>query len=597
MGLSWLDWTIIAAYCGGFVALGVYFKARSGKSLTEFFLSGRTLPWWLAGTSMAAAAFSADTPLYVTALTRSEGISGNWQWWSFALCHCISVFLFARLWRRSGVMTENEFAELRYSGKPAAFLRGFKAFLFAVPMNCILMGGLPTLGLAKVLEGTVGWQPWTCIAFACAVAFVYTLVSGFWGVVYGELIQFALAIVGCTTLAVLAVQAAGGISAVKAGAVAAKGSAALDFVPSLSWSGPFWESAFAVFAMYLGVMWWANKNANAGGVIVQRMAACKNEQHALGATLWFNVAHYAVRAWPWIVAAVASLALYPKLADSQLAYPMMMRDLLPTGLLGLMVAAFLAAYMGTVNSQLNWGASYLTSDLYKRFVKKNATDGHYLAVSRIFMAVLLALAALVAWLASSQSNGLIKTFQLLIAAQAGTGLVLLLRWYWWRVSAWSEIVAVAASVVVSSTLHVLALDPINILRPNFAQTMCITVSLTTGLWLAATYLLPGTDARRLDDFFLKVRPSGTGWSAVAARCGLPPEPGLSRDLGDWVIGLAFVFGLTFGIGKACFAEWGSALLLLGIGVGAGWALLARSKAQKAGKVVEMRTTIRKVAVL
>ncbi|MBI2920051.1 MAG: Na+:solute symporter [Planctomycetes bacterium] len=595
MTLSWLDWLIIVAYCGGFVALGVYFKARSGKSLNEFFLSGRSLPWWLAGTSMAAAAFSADTPLYVTALTRSEGIAGNWQWWSFAFCHALSVFLYARLWRRSGVMTENEFAEIRYSGKPAAFLRGFKAFLFAVPMNCILMGGLPTLGLAKVLEATVGWDPWTCIAFACGVAFVYTLVSGFWGVVYGELIQFGLAIVGCTTLAVLAVNAAGGMVAVKAGAVAARGDAVLNFTPAFSWSGSFLDSALAVFVMYLAVQWWSNKNANAGGVIVQRMAACKDERHALLATLWFNVAHYAVRAWPWIVCAVASLALYPALKDGQLAYPMMMRDLLPTGLRGLMVAAFLAAYMGTINSQLNWGASYLTSDLYKRFMKKGAPDTHYLRASKIFMAVLLAISAWIAYLMSTQQNGLIRTFQLLIAMQAGTGLVYMLRWYWWRVSAWSELVAVMGSVAVASSLEVM--KAFNVLQPNFVHTMMITVSITTALWLLATYLLPQTDSKRLEEFFLKVRPSGPGWAAIARRCGVAPEPGLSRDLADWAFGLAFVFGLTFGVGKLCFLEWGSGIALLSGGLAGGAALLARSRGVKAGRMLELPELARKAAAL
>ncbi|KAF0242519.1 MAG: hypothetical protein FD180_3861 [Planctomycetota bacterium] len=595
MHLSVLDWSIIAAYCGGFVALGIYFKSKSGKSLNEFFLCGKSLPWWLAGTSMAAAAFSADTPLYVTALTRSGGISANWQWWSFAFCHAISVFLYARLWRRSGVMTENEFAELRYSGKPAAALRGFKAFLFAVPMNCILMGGLPTLGLAKVLEATMGWDPWTCIGFACAVAFAYTLVSGFWGVVYGELIQFGLAIVGCTTLAFLAVGKAGGMAAVKAGAVAAKGSASLNFVPEFGFTGTFLDSALAVFLMYIGIQWWSNKNANAGGVLVQRMAACKDERHALLATLWFNVAHYAVRAWPWIVAAIASLALYPGLKDGQLAYPMMIRDLLPTGLRGLMIAAFLAAYMGTVNSQLNWGASYLTSDLYRRFIRKTSTDAHYLLMSKIFMAGLLAASAGVTALMLHQPDGLVKTFQLLIAAQAGTGLVYMLRWYWWRISAWSELVAVGTSVAVAVSLEVL--KAFNVIQPNFVHTMMITVSITTGLWLLATYILPQTDARKLEDFFLKVRPSGPGWAIVARRLALPVEKGLSGDLFDWALGLGFVFGLTFGVGKLCFLEWGSAALLLSAGAISGGWLWSRALQPREAKVLELKKAVNRAAAL
>jgi solute:Na+ symporter, SSS family len=595
MHLSVLDWAIIATYCGGFVALGIYFKAKSGKSLNEFFLSGRTLPWWLAGTSMAAAAFSADTPLYVTALTRSGGISANWQWWSFAFCHAISIFLYARLWRRSGVMTENEFAELRYSGKPAAALRGFKAFLFAVPMNCILMGGLPTLGLAKVLEATVGWQPWVCIGFACGVAFAYTLVSGFWGVVYGELIQFGLAIVGCTTLAFLAVGKAGGMAAVKAGAVAAKGSASLNFVPEFGFTGSFLDSALAVFLMYIGVQWWSNKNANAGGVLVQRMAACKDERHALLATLWFNVAHYAVRAWPWIVAAIASLALYPGLKDGQLAYPMMIRDLLPTGLRGLMVAAFLAAYMGTVNSQLNWGASYLTSDLYRRFVRKNATDAHYLTMSRIFMGALLALSGGVAALTMRQEDGLVKTFQLLITAQAGTGLVYMLRWYWWRISAWSELVAVAASVLCAATLY--TGETAFGWQLGFVVKMLVTVSITTVLWVAAVYVLPQTDPRKLEDFFLRVRPAGPGWAVVARRLALPTEKGLSGDLFDWVLGLGFVFGLTFGVGKACFLEWGSAALLLSAGAISGGWLWSRARQPRSAKVLDLKSAVRKAAAL
>ncbi|NUN47404.1 MAG: Na+:solute symporter [Candidatus Brocadiae bacterium] len=593
--LSWIDWVIIAAYCGGFLGLGIYFKSRSGKSLSEFFLAGKSLPWWLAGTSMAAAAFSADTPLYVTALTRDGGIAANWQWWSFAFCHAISVFLYARLWRRSGVMTENEFAEIRYSGKPAAFLRGFKAFLFAVPMNCILMGGLPTLGLAKVLEGTVGWSPWVCIGFACAVAFTYTLLSGFWGVVYGELIQFGLAIVGCTVLAVLAVQHAGGMEAMKAGAIAARGAETLNFVPEFGWTGSFIDSALAVFLMYIGIQWWSNKNANAGGVLVQRMAACRTEQHALGATLWFNVAHYAVRAWPWIVCAIASLALYPGLKDGQLAYPMLMRDLLPVGLRGLMIAAFLAAYMGTINSQLNWGASYLTNDLYKRFVNPEASDGRCLWVSRVLMGALLAISAGVTWLMVHQPNGLVKTFQLLITMQAGTGLVYLLRWYWWRISAWSEIAAVAGSVVVACTLY--GLEQAGVVKLNFVMKMLTTVSITTILWLLAAYLLPGTDMKKLEEFFAKVRPSGPGWRAVAWRLGLRTEPGLGRDLADWGIGLGFVFGLTFGIGKLCFFEWGSGALMTGGGLAAGVLLLARSRPRPAGTILRVPEVVKKAAAL
>ncbi len=595
MTLTVLDWAIIAAYCGGFVALGIYFKSKSGKSLNEFFLSGRSLPWWLAGTSMAAAAFSADTPLYVTALTRSGGISANWQWWSFAFCHAISIFLYARLWRRSGVMTENEFAELRYSGKPAAILRGFKAFLFAVPMNCILMGGLPTLGLAKVLEATVGWQPWTCIGFACAVAFAYTLVSGFWGVVYGELIQFGLAIVGCTTLAVLAVQKVGGVEAMKATAIAAKGPGTLNFVPEFGFTGSFFDSALAVFLIYIGVQWWSNKNANAGGVLVQRMAACKDERHALLATLWFNVAHYAVRAWPWIVTAIASLALYPSLKDGQLAYPMMIRDLLPSGLRGLMIAAFLAAYMGTVNSQLNWGASYLTSDLYKRFIRKGATDKHYLTMSKFFMAALLALSAGVTALTMRQEDGLVKTFQLLITAQAGTGLVYLLRWYWWRISAWSELVAVAGSVLIAGVLY--TGETAFGWQVGFVVKMLLTVSITTALWVTAMYVLPQTDPRKLEDFFLKVRPSGPGWAVVARRLALPTEKGLSGDLFDWLLGLGFVFSLTFGVGKLCFFEWGSAILLLSAGVLSGGWLWIRARQPRGAKVLELKQAMNKAAAL
>ncbi|MCE9581550.1 MAG: sodium:proline symporter, partial [Planctomycetes bacterium] len=364
---------------------------------------------------------------------------------------------------------------------------------------------------------------------------------------------------------------------------------------SFTWTGTFLDSALAIFIIYIGVQWWSNKNANAGGLLVQRMAACKDEKHALLATLWFNVAHYAVRAWPWIVAAMASLVLYPGLKDGQLAYPMMIRDLLPNGLRGLMIAAFLAAYMGTINSQLNWGASYLTSDLYKRFISKDATDARCLFVSKLFMVGLLAVSAGVTKLMVSQPNGLVKTFQLLITMQAGTGLVYLLRWYWWRVSAWSELVAVAVSVVVATTLFIG--ETYGGWQVNFVVKMLLTVGITTSLWLAATYLLPQTDARKLEDFFLKVRPSGPGWTAVARRLALPAEKGLSGDLFDWVLGLGFIFGLTFGIGKACFLEWTAAGLLFAMGALSGGWLWTRARETRGAKVLELKKVMNRAAAL
>ena len=575
MTLSLLDWSVIAAYFLFNLGIGIYYARRATGSTSEFFLSGRNVPWWLAGTSMVATTFAADTPLAVTGFVAKNGIAGNWLWWNFVMSGMLTVFLYARLWRRAGVMTDIEFAELRYSGKPAAFLRGFRALYLGLPINCIILGWV-NLAMVKILEITLGLNKrgamMVVIGMLLFTAF-YTAISGLWGVLVTDLFQFALKMGMVIVLAILAVNAVGGIDQMKAkiGALdAASGSGTrLAFFPQFD---SIWMPAITLF-VYLGVVWWATWYPGAepggGGYVAQRIFSAKNEKHGLLATLWFNVAHYALRPWPWILTALASLILYPNLVDKETGYIKTLMDpaVFPPYLRGFMLAAFAAAYMSTIGTQLNWGASYVINDFYRRFVQRSSSDKHYVIASQLVTLFLMIVSLVVTFYMDSIG----KAWKILLVTGAGTGTVLLLRWFWWRINAWSEVSAMICAAIVSILLQVI-LKWDSDLPKDFAYLMLVTVGITTIVWVAATMLTQPEPKEKLVAFYRRVRPEGPGWDGIAREAGLAAEHAqgrLSLQFVNWILGCALIYGSLFGIGKLIFKEWaaGSVYLLVAIVAG------------------------------
>ena len=575
MRLTLADWSIVFLYFLFNVAIGLYYKRRAGRDTKEFFLSGRNVPWWLAGTSMVATTFAADTPLAVTGMVARNGIAGNWLWWTFVASGMLTVFFYARLWRRCGVMTDVEFSELRYSGRPAAFLRGFRALYLGIPINCIILGWV-NLAMVKILQllfAVTKVEALVMVLGLIALTSAISTLSGLWGVLVTDLFQFVIKMGMVIVLAVVAVQAVGGIDAMKVKlaaidqlrATAGGRGSVLSFVPDL---GSAWMPMITFF-VYISLNWWATWYPGAepggGGYVAQRMFSAKDEKHSLLATLWFNIAHYAVRPWPWILVALASLILFPGLADPETGYVRVMIDYLPSSLRGLMVAAFAAAYMSTIATQLNWGASYLVNDFYRRFLKPDATDHHYVRISQVATVLLTLISAVVTFYMDSVAGA----WKLLIVTGAGTGSVLLLRWYWWRINAWSEVSAMIAAFIVSVTLQtVFHLDtdkPV-----DFAWTMIITVGITTVAWLATTFLTRPEPDATLVAFYARTRPSAAGWGPIAR---LKPEIKASRDglsnLLDWVAGCVLIYGILFGAGKLLLGETGMGIALVAAGLAGG----------------------------
>ncbi|HTC32791.1 MAG TPA: sodium:solute symporter family protein [Bryobacteraceae bacterium] len=570
MALTWLDWVWIALYFALNAAVGFYYRARAGKSVDEFFLSGRNVPWWLAGTSMVATTFAADTPLAVTGMVARGGIAGNWLWWSFVAGGMLTVFFYARLWRRSGVMTDIEFTEIRYSGRPAAFLRGFRALYLGVPVNCIVLGWV-NLAMVKILMLCLGVsrvQALGLVLGLIAITSSISALSGLWGVLVTDLLQFVVKMTMVIVLAVAAVHAVGGMDALKMKlalidrARGGKAGSVLSFIPDLT--SPWMP--MMTFLVYISLNWWASWYPGAepggGGYIAQRMFSAKDERNSLLATLWFNVANYALRPWPWILVALVSLVVFPGLQDPESGYVRVMIAYLPPALRGLMLAAFAAAYMSTIATQLNWGASYVVNDFYRRFVRKQADDHHYVWVSRWTTVLLTVVSAVVTFYLGSIGGA----WKMLLATGAGTGSVLLLRWYWWRINAWSEISAMAAAAVSSLVLQtVWGMDTDKPL--DFAWIMILTVSITTVVWVAVTFLTKPETKETLVSFYRRVRPGRTGWGPVSV---LAPEVvnagGGWFDALDWICGCALIYGALFGVGKLLLGETGLGLGLLAMGV-------------------------------
>jgi Na+/proline symporter len=570
MRLTIIDWLVIGAYFALNIGIGFYYKARAGKSVSEFFLSGRNVPWWLAGTSMVATTFAADTPLVVTGFVAKNGIAGNWLWWSFLMSGMLTVFFYARLWRRAGVMTDIEFAEIRYSGKPAAFLRGFRSVYLGVFVNCIILGWV-NLAMVKILGLIFGIGKtealFIVLGLIALTSFISTL-SGLWGVLVTDMVQFVIKMGMVIVLAVFAVKAVGGIGAMKEKLVSSGRGEALNLIPDLKSA---WMPMIT-FLVYISVNWWATWYPGAepggGGYVAQRMFSAKDERHSMLATLWFNIAHYAIRPWPWILVALVSIILYPNLADKETGYIVVLIDHLPASLRGLMIAAFAAAYMSTIATQLNWGASYLINDFWRRFVKKDGTEQYYVRASQVATVLLTLVSAEV----TRHMDSIGGAWKILIVTGAGTGGVLLLRWYWWRINAWSEVSAMICAAVVSIALQVVFGYDTD--QPKqFALVMLTTVGITTAVWLAITYLTGPEPQDKLVSFYRRTRPSRSGWAPIAA---LAPDVkvaggGLSNLL-DWIAGCTLVYGALFGVGKLLFGDTTTGLLLLALGALGGFVI-------------------------
>jgi solute:Na+ symporter, SSS family len=588
MNLSAIDWAIVFAYFALSMGIGIVFTKKGGESVEEYFLSGRNVSWWLAGASMVATTFAADTPLVVTGFVFSNGVAGNWIWWNMLMSGMLTVFFFARLWRRAGVMTDVEFAELRYSGKPAAALRGFRALYLALPINLIILGWV-TKAMIKILTISLGLHPVNVLGvsvsgevIAVGICFVITVAystgAGMWAVLWTDLVQFVIKMSAVIVLAVYAVRAVGGMDKLKAGVATHFGSttAGLSVLP-VRWTdagvaGYAWMPLLTL-SVFLSVQWWAawypGAEPGGGGYVAQRIFSSKTERDGVLATLFFQVSHYALRPWPWIVTALAAVMLYPNgvgpTHDHEAAYVQAFVDLLPTPWRGFMMAGFAAAYMSTVGTQLNWGASYLVNDFYRRFLNKTAPDQHYVTVSRWATVILFLLSVIV----TSKIDTVGSMWELLLALGSGTGLVLILRWYWWRINAWSEISAMIASFVVSVAAMALV-------RPRFpagsplvqSWVMLITVGVSTVVWLSVTYLTAPEPESKLEAFYEKVRPGGPGWRRISTRLGYPGEtiPGGALAWTNWVAGIIAVYASLFGIGKIVFGELGAGIVLLVIAV-------------------------------
>ncbi len=558
MILTAVDWIVIVLYFAGSIAIALAYSGRARSSSQEFFLSGRSVPWWLAGTSMVATTFAADTPLAVTGLTVKYGIAGNWLWWSFVMSGMLTAVLYARLWRRAGVMTDAEFAEIRYSGRAAAFLRGFRACYLALGVNAIIIGWV-TSAMAKILGLTLGVGKWQATVGLFVLTGLYSALAGLWGVLVTDFFQFALAMTGCIALAVFALGAVGGLGGLLAALHARfPDGAPLRLVPDLDSA---WMPALTFF-VYVAVNWWASWYPGAepggGGYVAQRIMSARDERHALLAAVWFNVAHYALRPWPWILVALVSMVLYPGLADPESGYVRVMVDHLPPFWRGLLLAAFFAAYMSTISTQLNWGASYLVNDVYRRFWAQGRGERHYAAVGAAATLVMMTVSGAATYFIGSVEGA----WKFLLAVGAGTGLVYLLRWYWWRINAWSEVSAMAAAFVVSMGAQLgfglSGEDP-----RGFARLLLWTTGLTTVVWLAVTYLTPAEPAERLRAFYARARPGGPGWHAVTADASADGR--LGAGLVQWAVGCVVVYLGLFGIGALLLGRRLHGLAALALG--------------------------------
>ena len=573
MTLSTFDWTIIAAYFALSLVVGLWVSRQAGQDTKSFFLAGQNMPWWLLGVSMVATTFSTDTPNLVTDLVRQNGVSGNWAWWAFLLTGMLTVFVYARLWRRSGVLTDIEFYELRYSGKAAAFLRGFRALYLGLVFNVLVMA---TVSLAAVKFGEIvlGWPGWVTLTIACSITLAYSALGGLKAVIITDFVQFTLAMIGSVwaMLYILDLPEIGGLSNLISHInVSDKLALIPDFSDPNMW--------VPVMLVPLAVQWWASYYPGAepggGGYIAQRMFSAKDESNAVAATFLFNVAHYALRPWPWILIALSSLIVFPELADIQRAFPNLSADklghdvaypamltLLPSGLLGLVAASLIAAFMSTMSTQLNLGASYLVNDFYHRFINKNASEKQLVQIGRLFTVVSIILGGGLGLMLTSAG----QAFTLLLMIGAGTGLIYILRWFWWRINAYTEIVAMISSIIIAGYF-------------NFGesslegwQKIVIGALLTTIVWVVATYFTPPDDEETLRNFVKKVNPGGPGWVKYSDDISDKPWP-VPKGILSMVLGCVAVYGFLLGVGQLIYGQTTSGLLICGLGAASSYGLL------------------------
>jgi solute:Na+ symporter, SSS family len=551
----WIDWAIVATYLAFSLGLGLYLSRRASGGLVDFFVSGRSLPWWLAGTSMAATTFSIDTPLYIAGVVGNRGIAGNWEWWSFGIAHVVMIYVFARLWRRSEIITDAELTELRYGGSMAAWLRGIKAFLFAVPINCIGIG-YAMLAMVKVIDALGLWQSFgiepgenlklLSVVGISALVLLYAGFSGLWGVVATDFFQFFLALLGAVIVAVAAVVNLGGMGSLVQQVQATGGTDLLAFVPLERSPGGWYrwgETAgisISTFLAYVSLQWWAFRRSDGGGEFIQRLAASKTEAEAEKAAWFFNILHYVIRTWPWVVVALAAVVIYPNLEDRELGYPMLMLDFLPPAVLGLVVASLIAAFMSTVSTLINWGASYLTNDLYGRFIRPAAGEAELVMAGRGASVLVTALGAIAAF----YSQDVTTVFRLVIAIGTGPGLVLILRWFWWRINAAAELAAMLGGFIIGLVTSVVPLLTI----ADFGLRLLVTTAITTVIWVAAMVLTPPENDNTLDAFYRLVRPGGPGWARQRQRTGLGPAQDLVHDLLRAGAALLLLLGAMLGVG-------------------------------------------------
>jgi len=563
MQLSLIDWIVIAAYFLFNIGIGLWLRKKATGSVSDFFVSGRNVTWWLAGTSMVATTFAADTPLVVCGLVARNGIAGNWIWWSMVFSGILTVFFYAKLWRRAGVLTDVEFAEIRYSGKPAAFLRIFRAIYLGLPINLIIMGWV-NLAIVKIMMLVLGVTKIEALIIALIIMFItasISTLSGLWGVLWTDLFQFFLKMGMVILLAVFAVNATGGMDSLitklhEVDKVRGSSSSILSMVPDLNST---WMPMITFF-VFIAVNWWASWYPGAepggGGYVAQRIFCAKNEKHSLLATLWFNIAHFALRPWPWIIVGLVAVVRYQGdpafAADPESGYVRILISDLPAYLRGLMLAAFAAAYMSTIGTQLNWGASYIVNDVYRRY-KKDRNEKHYVNVSQVVTMILMLLSSVVTFYMDSIAGA----WQFLMALGAGTGLVYILRWFWWRINAWSEISAMLSAFVVSLVLqfgfNMTESDP-----KQFAYLLLITVSVTTIVWLIVTFITEPEPQEKLLSFYRRVRPNARFWAPIAkvATDVIPEKDGIF-NLINWICGVIMIYSFLFGIGHLLI---GSALL-------------------------------------
>ncbi len=585
MAFGPLDWFVVVLSLLICFAPALFFGKRAGTSTSEFFASGRSVPWWLAGLSMVATTFSSDTPNLVTDIVRRTGVAGNWVWWAFVLTGVATVFFYARLWRRSGVLTDLEFYELRYSGKAASVVRGFRAVYLGLFFNCMIMATV-NLAACKIAAILFGLPRWQTLVFVGLLNVAFAAHSGLWGVLVIDMVQFFVMMTAVIAAAYFALQApqVGGLSAMVEKVSALRGPGGLDYLAVLPDFTSNWDLALAVFIMPIAVQWWSvwypGAEPGGGSYIAQRMLASKSEKDALGAVLFFNVAHYVLRPWPWILVALASLLVYPQLSDIQKAFPALdpallghdiaypaMFVFLPAGFVGLIVGGLIAANSSTILTHLNWGASYLVHDFYRRFIRPEADERHYVMAGRVAtVGLFLASSALVYLLDTAKD-----AFDVILQVGAGTGLLYLVRWFWWRVNAWCEVAAMVSSFLVSLGLLAMAKagSPV-----STHLALVLTVGVTTVCWVATAYLTPPTDRAVLVDFYRRVRPGGPGWTEIRDAAGVPAGATEAGDnvplaLLGWALGCMTIWSALFTVGNFLYGRYAVAFALLAVFLAAG----------------------------